>query len=40
MSMHGILDFSAKEMTTGVRRKITITNDKARLSNEEIEKMV
>ena len=37
---NGILTVSAKEMTTGVRTKVTITNDKARLSSEEIERMV
>ncbi len=37
---NGILDVSAEEMTTGVRSKITITNDRARLSIKEIERMV
>ncbi|KAM4104495.1 hypothetical protein ACJW30_06G162000 [Castanea mollissima] len=37
---NGILNVSAKEMTTGVMRNITITNDKARLSSEEINRMV
>ncbi|XP_075669116.1 heat shock cognate 70 kDa protein-like [Castanea sativa] len=37
---NGILNVSAKEMTTGVMNKITITNDKARLSSEEIDRMV
>ncbi|XP_030931934.1 heat shock cognate 70 kDa protein 2-like [Quercus lobata] len=37
---NGILNVSAKEMTTGVTSKITITNDKARLSSEEIDRMV
>ncbi|XP_050249249.1 heat shock cognate 70 kDa protein-like [Quercus robur] len=37
---NGILNVSAKEMTTGVMSKITITNDKARLSSEEIDRMV
>nr|XP_023909298.1 heat shock cognate 70 kDa protein-like [Quercus suber] len=37
---NGILNVSAKEMTTGVMRNITITNDEARLSSEEIDRMV
>uniref|UniRef100_A0A7N2MFR2 Heat shock cognate 70 kDa protein n=1 Tax=Quercus lobata TaxID=97700 RepID=A0A7N2MFR2_QUELO len=37
---NGILNVSAKEMTTGVTGNITITNDKARLSSEEINIMV
>lgn len=37
---NGILNVSAVEMTTGVRRQMTITNDKARLSTEEIERIV
>ncbi|XP_065621866.1 heat shock cognate 70 kDa protein-like [Quercus suber] len=37
---NGILNVSAKEMTSGVTRNITITNDKARLSSEEINIMV
>uniref|UniRef100_A0A7N2R9Y2 Heat shock cognate 70 kDa protein n=1 Tax=Quercus lobata TaxID=97700 RepID=A0A7N2R9Y2_QUELO len=37
---NGILNVSAKEMTTGVMRNITITNDESRLSNEEIDRMV
>ncbi|PNX60913.1 heat shock cognate 70 kDa protein 2-like, partial [Trifolium pratense] len=36
----GILDVSAEDKTTGQKKKITITNDKGRLSKEEIEKMV
>ncbi|CAL5352966.1 unnamed protein product [Camellia sinensis] len=36
----GILNVSAEDNTTGKKNKITITNDKGRLSNEEIEKMV
>lgn len=31
---------SAEDKTTGQKNKITITNDKGRLSKEEIEKMV
>jgi heat shock protein 1/8 len=34
------LTVSAKEKTTGVKRKITITNDKSRLSSGEIERRV
>jgi heat shock protein 1/8 len=34
------LNVSAKEMTTGVKSEITITNDKSRLSIKEIERMV
>nr|AKP06195.1 heat shock protein 70-2 [Eriobotrya japonica] len=37
---NGILNVSAEDKTAGVRNKITITNDKGRLSKEEIEKMV
>lgn len=37
---NGILNVSAKEEGTGKQEKITITNDKGRLSNEEIDKMV
>ncbi|KAM4094012.1 hypothetical protein ACB094_06G162700 [Castanea mollissima] len=37
---NGILNVSAEEMTTGVRRQMTITNDKAGLSTEEIERIV
>jgi L1 cell adhesion molecule like protein len=36
----GILDVSAAEKSTGVENKITITNDKGRLSQAEIERMV
>merc|ERR1712054_732646 len=36
----GILNVSAEDKTTGQKNKITITNDKGRLSKEEIEKMV
>merc|ERR1712057_17616 len=35
-----ILNVSAEDKTTGKINKITITNDKGRLSKEEIEKMV
>ncbi|KAJ9188980.1 hypothetical protein P3X46_000324 [Hevea brasiliensis] len=37
---NGILNVFAKDKTTGQKNKITITNDKGRLSREEIEKMV
>merc|ERR1711923_204649 len=37
---NGILNVSAVEKGTGKAEKITITNDKGRLSKEEIEKMV
>jgi len=37
---NGILNVSAVEKSTGKSNKITITNDKGRLSAEEIEKMV
>jgi len=37
---NGILSVSASEKSTGKSNKITITNDKGRLSKEEIERMV
>lgn len=37
---NGILNVSAVEKGSGKTEKITITNDKGRLSKEEIEKMV
>jgi len=37
---NGILNVSAADKSTGKVNKITITNDKGRLSKEEIEKMV
>ncbi|CAK9186840.1 unnamed protein product [Ilex paraguariensis] len=37
---NGILNVSAEDKTAGVRNKITITNDKGRLSKDEIERMV
>ncbi|XP_057772178.1 heat shock cognate 70 kDa protein-like [Salvia miltiorrhiza] len=37
---NGILSVSAEETTTGKKMNITITNDKGRLSSEEIGKMV
>merc|ERR1719248_536641 len=36
---NGILNVSALEKSTGKENKITITNDKGRLSQEEIERM-
>jgi L1 cell adhesion molecule like protein len=37
---NGILNVSACDKSTGKQNKITITNDKGRLSKEEIERMV
>jgi L1 cell adhesion molecule like protein len=37
---NGILNVSATEKSTGKENKITITNDKGRLSQDEIERMV
>ena len=37
---NGILNVSACDKSTGKQSKITITNDKGRLSKEEIERMV
>merc|ERR1719267_179534 len=37
---NGILNVSALEKSTGKQNKITITNDKGRLSKDEIERMV
>ena len=37
---NGILNVSAEGKTTGTKNKITITNDKGRLSKEDIERMV
>ena len=37
---NGILNVSAEDKTTGKKNKITITNDKGRLSQEEIDRMV
>merc|ERR1711906_71542 len=37
---NGILNVSASDKSTGKSSKITITNDKGRLSKEEIERMV
>ncbi|XP_058199585.1 heat shock cognate 70 kDa protein 2-like [Rhododendron vialii] len=40
IDVDGILNVSAEDETTGRKKKITITNNKGRLSKEEIEKMV
>lgn len=40
LDQNGILSVSAKEKSTGKSESITITNDKGRLSKEEIERMV
>merc|ERR1719351_546246 len=37
---NGILNVSASDKSTGKQNKITITNDKGRLSKEDIERMV
>ncbi|WP_411027354.1 Hsp70 family protein, partial [Salmonella sp. s54925] len=37
---NGILNVSAVEKSTGKENKITITNDKGRLTKEDIDKMV
>jgi L1 cell adhesion molecule like protein len=37
---NGILNVSAEDKTTGTKNKITITNDKGRLSKDDIERMV
>ncbi|KAL0222224.1 hypothetical protein RCL1_002078 [Eukaryota sp. TZLM3-RCL] len=40
LNANGILEVSAEEKGTGKRNNITITNDKGRLSKEDIERMV
>lgn len=40
LDANGILNVSASEKSTGKSNKITITNDKGRLSKEDIERMV
>jgi L1 cell adhesion molecule like protein len=40
IDVNGVLKVSAEDMATGKKNKITITNDKGRLSTEEIERMV
>ena len=37
IDINGILNVSAAEKSAGVKNQITITNDKGRLSQEEIE---
>jgi len=37
---NGLLNVSAEDKRTGKKNQITITNDKARLSKEEIERML
>ena len=37
---NGILNVSASDKSTGKKQKITITNDKGRLSNEDIQRML
>lgn len=37
---NGILNVSAEDKTTGIKNKITITNDKGRLNKDDIERMV
>jgi L1 cell adhesion molecule like protein len=37
---NGLLNVSAEDKTTGKKNQITITNDKSRLSKEDIERMV
>jgi len=40
IAANGILNVSAADTTTGYKNKITITNDKGRLSKDQIERMV
>ncbi len=40
LDANGIMNVSAEDKTTGTKNKITITNDKGRLSAEDIERMV
>jgi L1 cell adhesion molecule like protein len=40
MDSNGILNVSASEKSTGKSQKITITNDKGRLSRDDIERMI
>jgi len=40
LDANGILNVSAEDKSTGKKNKITITNDKGRLSKEEIEQMI
>ena len=38
--MNGIINVSAAEKSTGKSNRIVVTNDKGRLSKEEIERML
>lgn len=40
LDANGILNVSAKDSSTGKSEKITISNDKGRLSKDEIDKML
>lgn len=40
LDANGILNVSAKDTSTGKSEKITISNDKGRLSKDEIDKML
>lgn len=40
LDLNGILEVTAVDKTTGKSNKITITNDKGRLSSEQIDKMI
>jgi len=40
LDANGILNVNAEDKSTGVSKKITITNDKGRLSKDDIEKMI
>ncbi len=40
LDANGILNVSAVEKATGKQNKITITNEKGRLSKDEIDKMI
>ena len=40
LQANGILNVSAEDKTTGIKNKITITNDKGRLNKDDIERMV
>lgn len=40
MDANGILNVAAEDKGTGKKEKITITNEKGRLSKDEIERMV
>ena len=39
IDVNGVLNVSAKDMTTGLKNKITITNENVGLTKEEIETM-